>query len=236
MCGGRIDIAFILRAFLGGADGVIICSCWPGECHYVPEGNYNAVSMMNLTRKLLKHIGVNEERLKLQWVTASEGIRFADTVTDFTKTIRNLGPLGSYEGLEDDDLKSRLQQVTKLVPYIKIAKREKLLLHLKDVEAYSTLYTDDEIDQLFKEIPSYYIDPEKCHACGTCRRRCPAGAIDGDKNLIHIINQDRCIKCGTCYEVCPARFSAVTKLVGQPVPPPIPEEKRKIVRKPKEKG
>jgi len=69
----------------------------------------------------------------------------------------------------------------------------------------------------------------------TCARRCPVEAIDSKKNMVHIINQDKCIKCGTCYEACPPRFAAVTKIVGQPVPPPIPEEKRTIVRKGKEK-
>ncbi len=234
MCGGRIDMAFILRAFSGGADGVIICSCWPGECHYVPEGNYNAVSMMNLTRKLLGHIGINPERLRLQWVTASEGIQFAQIVTDFTAKVKDLGPLGTSEGMDENELKSKLQEVTKLIPYIKIVKREKLLLHLDNVEEYNNLYTSDEIESLFSEIPSYYIDPEKCRACGTCRRRCPVEAIDGDKNLIHIIDQEKCIKCGTCLASCPPRFGAVKKLVGESVPPPIPEEKRTIVRKKKE--
>ncbi len=229
-------MAFVLRAFSDGADGVIICNCWPGECHYVPEGNYNAVSMMNLTRKLLGHIGIHPERLRLQWVTASEGIQFAETVTDFTAKIKELGPLGSSENLEEAEVKKRLQELSRLVPYIKIAKREKLLTHLKNVEEYSTFYSDEEVEQLFKEIPAYYIDPEKCQACGTCRRRCPVEAIDGDKGLVHIIDQEKCIKCGTCFEVCPDRFSAVTKLVGQPVPPPIPEGRRKIVRPAKKKA
>jgi len=231
MCGGRIDIAFILRAFSNGADGVIICSCWPGECHYVPEGNYNAASMMNLTRKLLAHAGINPERFRLQWVTASEGVQFAETVTSFTAKIKELGPLGSSEGLDEDALASGLAELTRLVPYIKIAKREKLLLHLKNVDDYEALYTDDEVEALFKEMPSYYIDPEKCQACGTCRRRCPVEAIDGDKKIIHIIDQDKCIRCGTCLEVCPPRFSAVTKLESGPVPPPVPKDKRAVVKK-----
>lgn len=224
-------MAFILRAFSDGADGVIICSCWPGECHYVPEGNYNAVSMMNLTKKLLEHIGVNPERLRLQWVTASEGIQFAETVTDFTAKVTELGPLGTSEGMKEDELKPKLQDLTRLIPYIKIAKREKLALHLDNVEEYNQLYSSDEIEKLFSEVPSYYIDPEKCQACGICRRRCPAEAIDGDKKIIHIINQDKCIRCGTCLEVCPPRFSAVTKIVGGPVPPPVPEDKRAVVKK-----
>jgi coenzyme F420-reducing hydrogenase delta subunit/Fe-S-cluster-containing hydrogenase component 2 len=233
MCGGRVDMSFILRAFSNGADGVIICSCWPGECHFVPEGNYNAFSMMNLTGKLLGHIGINPERLRLQWVTASEGIQFAETVTDFTAKLKELGPLGISEGMSENELKSNLQEVTKLIPYIKIVKREKLALHLDNVEEYNKLYTSDEIEKLFSEVVSYYINPEKCQACMICLKRCPVEAIIGGKNQIHVIDQEKCIKCGTCFEACPPRFGAVKKISGEPVPPPIPEEERAIVRKSK---
>jgi len=85
-----------------------------------------------------------------------------------------------------------------------------------------------------KELISYYIDPEKCQACMICLRQCPAGAIVGGKNQIHVIDQEKCTKCGTCFEVCPARFGAVKKISGEPVPPPIPEEARMIARKSKE--
>ena len=70
----------------------------------------------------------------------------------------------------------------------------------------------------------------------TCARRCPVEAILSAKNQVHVIEQEKCIKCGTCLEVCPTKFSAVTKISGAPVPPPLPEEKRTIVRKKKEKG
>ena len=69
-----------------------------------------------------------------------------------------------------------------------------------------------------------------------CARRCPVEAIVDGKNQVHVIEQEKCIKCGTCFEVCPTKFGAVTKIAGGPVPPPIPEEKRTIVRKGKEKG
>jgi NADH-quinone oxidoreductase subunit F len=85
-----------------------------------------------------------------------------------------------------------------------------------------------------KALISYYIDPEECQACMICLRQCPAGAIAGGKNQIHIIDQEKCTKCGTCVEVCPPRFSAVKKISGEPVPPPIPEEARMIARKGKE--
>ena len=80
-----------------------------------------------------------------------------------------------------------------------------------------------------KSLISFYIDPPKCRGCTTCFRSCPAGAIVGDKKVIHVVDQEKCTKCGTCYEVCPARFGAVTKISGQPVPDPIPESERRIV-------
>jgi len=86
-----------------------------------------------------------------------------------------------------------------------------------------------------KELISYYIDPEKCKACMICHRNCPSDAIIGEKMKIHVIDQSKCTKCGTCYDMCPPRFGAVKKVSGEPVPPPIPEEKRLIQRAKKEK-
>jgi NADH-quinone oxidoreductase subunit F len=86
-----------------------------------------------------------------------------------------------------------------------------------------------------KELVSYYIDPKKCDACRICMRDCTSQAIVGGKNLIHLIDQAKCNKCGTCLEVCPARFGAVVRFSGEPLPPPIPDELRVIVRKRREK-
>jgi NADP-reducing hydrogenase subunit HndC len=81
-----------------------------------------------------------------------------------------------------------------------------------------------------KELIAFYIDPEKCKACMTCAKKCPSDAIISAKGKIHIVDQEKCTKCGTCFEVCPPRFRAVTKISGIPVPPPLPEEARTIVR------
>ena len=86
-----------------------------------------------------------------------------------------------------------------------------------------------------KELIAFYIDPEKCKACMTCAKKCPSNAIISAKNQIHIVDQEKCTKCGTCFEVCPPKFRAVTKMSGEPVPPPIPEEARTIVRESKQK-
>ena len=82
-----------------------------------------------------------------------------------------------------------------------------------------------------RELISYHIDPAGCRACMICLRQCPAGAVTGGRNLVHVIDQEKCTKCGTCFEVCPPRFGAVRKISGGPVPPPVPEEDRTIAGK-----
>jgi len=229
MCTGRVDLEFVLRSFLNGADGVFIGGCKLNECNYVTHGNYHALNMVLLCRKIMEHIGLNPARLRIEFMSAGDGILFAEVVNDFVKQIKDLGPLGKPESMDENELKSKLDTVTKLVPYIKIVKKEKLALRPKPDE-YDEFYTSDEITSLFSEVVSYYIDPAKCQACMICARKCPVGAIDGGKNKIHIIDQDKCIKCGTCFASCPPRFSAIKKIVAEPVPSPIPEESRMIVR------
>ncbi|HHS14486.1 MAG TPA: hydrogenase iron-sulfur subunit [bacterium] len=91
MCTGRIDPTYILKAFLEGVDGVFVGGCHPGDCHY-QSGNHKAHRRIILTRKLLQQFGIEPERLRLEWISASEGARFAEIIGDFTETIRSLGP------------------------------------------------------------------------------------------------------------------------------------------------
>jgi Fe-S-cluster-containing hydrogenase component 2 len=189
--------------------------------------------MVLLCRKIMAHIGLNPERLSIEFMSSGEGILFTEVVDDFCKKVNELGPLGTSEEIDEDELKSKLEEVRKLVPYIKIVKREKLESRLDNEEEYDGYFTSDEIDKLFSEVVSYHIDPDKCRACMICRRRCPVEAIAGGKNRIHVIDQDKCIKCGTCFEACPPRFGAVNKICGEPVPPSIPEAERTIGRKSK---
>ncbi|MBN1847006.1 MAG: hydrogenase iron-sulfur subunit [Deltaproteobacteria bacterium] len=235
MCSGRVDLGFVLKAFSNGVDGVFMGACHLGECNYITHGNYHALKMVLLCKKILEYIGLNPERLRIEFMSSGEGQVFTKVVDDFSKQVRELGPLGSSEDIDRNELKTKLEEVRKLVPYIKMAKREKLETHFESEEEYEGLFTREEIDELFDEVVSYYIDPEKCQACMICQRRCPVEAIEGAKNLIHIIHQDKCIKCGTCFEVCPPRFGAVQKITGEPVPPPIPEQERAVKRKSKEK-
>jgi len=235
MCSGRVDLKFVLKAFLNGCDGILIGGCRLNECNYVTHGNYHALNMVLLCKKIMEHIGLNPERLKIAFMSSADGVRYVEKVSELSNKVRELGPLGKNEGLDQNELKARLEEVVKLIPYIKLIKKEKLESRLENEEEYEGFFTNDEIEKLFSEVPSYYIDPHKCQACMICQRRCPAEAIIGGKNRIHVIDQEKCIKCGTCFEACPPRFGAVQKISGEPVPPPIPEEERTIARKSKKK-
>jgi F420-non-reducing hydrogenase iron-sulfur subunit len=92
MCSGRVDPQMILWAFSHGADGVLIGGCHPGDCHY-QEGNYKALRRTALLRKMLGQFGIEPERLRLEWISASEAERLRDVVNEFSEQIRGLGPL-----------------------------------------------------------------------------------------------------------------------------------------------
>ena len=233
MCSGRVDLEFVLRAFSNGMDGVFIGGCRLNECNYITHGNYDALNMVLLCRRILEHIGLNPERLSIEFMSSGEGMLFTEAVDQFSQKIRELGPLGEAEGLDVDELFAKLKEARSLVPYIKIAHGKKLQSRLENEDEYDKLFTGEEIERLFSEVVSYYIDPDKCQACMICRKRCPVEAITGGKRQIHVIDQDICIKCGTCFQVCPPRFGAVQEIAGRPVPPPIAEEERSLVRKSK---
>jgi F420-non-reducing hydrogenase iron-sulfur subunit len=92
MCTGRVDPSFILRAFQLGADGVLVAGCHPGDCHY-QEGNFKAQRRVLLLKRVLREFGVDERRLRLEWISAAEGEKFARLSTEFTEQVRALGPL-----------------------------------------------------------------------------------------------------------------------------------------------
>lgn len=91
MCSGRITPTFILKAFQFGADGVLVTGCHLGECHYI-SGNKNAQAQVQMTERIVDLLGVEVERLKLEWISASEGAKFARTVEGFTELIKKMGP------------------------------------------------------------------------------------------------------------------------------------------------
>ena len=101
MCSGRIDPTFILKAFEKGADGVLICGCHIGDCHYM-EGNIKAARRIPLLKKMLMQLGIEDDRLRLKWCSAAEGKLFANIVDDMTEQIRKLGPLNYNGGVKDE--------------------------------------------------------------------------------------------------------------------------------------
>ena len=92
MCSGRLDPTFVLKALAGGADGVLITGCHPGECHYL-EQNYKAMRRFRLLQRTLAQMGIEPERVRLVWASAAEGVRLADEITRMVDEIRALGPL-----------------------------------------------------------------------------------------------------------------------------------------------
>lgn len=145
-------MAFIIRAFSKGADGVFIGGCWPGECHYITEGNYIALSTTQICKKLLEWTGLNPERLRLEWISASEGMRFAEVMNDFSKKVKELGPLGKKEGIEENILKCKFEAVNNFIPYIKLVERERLRVPVKSEGEYQEFFTGEEFDRLFQEL------------------------------------------------------------------------------------
>jgi F420-non-reducing hydrogenase iron-sulfur subunit len=101
MCSGRIDPIFVVKALAEGADGVLIAGCHPGDCHY-QEGNYKALRRYRLLKRILPEYGIEPERVRLEWIAASEGERFATVVNEFTEQVRAMGPLDFKEFLRLD--------------------------------------------------------------------------------------------------------------------------------------
>ncbi|MCX7954326.1 MAG: hydrogenase iron-sulfur subunit [Bacteroidales bacterium] len=99
MCSGRVDPTFVLKAFKEGADGVLICGCHPRDCHY-HEGNYKCLRRYHLLKKYIIQMGIEPDRLRLEWISASEGAEFAKLVNEFTQKIAELGPSKVKQNIE----------------------------------------------------------------------------------------------------------------------------------------
>src|SRR5574342_1279246 len=98
MCSGRVDLDHVLRAFSNGADAVFIGGCRLNECNYITHGNYHALTMVLLCKKIMEHIGLNPERLRIEFMSSAEGIRFAEVMSEFGAQVTELGPLGKGKG------------------------------------------------------------------------------------------------------------------------------------------
>ena len=152
MCSGRVDLQFIFRTFARKADGVFIGGCHLNDCHYNPEGNYDAMGNALMAKRILEKLGVNPDRLRLEWVSAGEGTRFAEIMNEFSGKVKSLGPLGSSEKIPVAELTSRLQVAEELVPYIKLVERERLRVPVRTEEGYKQFFGSPRFGQLFDEL------------------------------------------------------------------------------------
>jgi NADH-quinone oxidoreductase subunit F len=166
-----------------------------------------------------------------QCIPCREGLRQMDKIlTNITEGGGKEGDIETLEELSEVAIDASLCALGKSGPnpFLSTLRffRDEYEAHIKDKRCPA---------KSCKPLIAHYIVPEKCEACMICMRACPSQGIEGGKGLIHVINPDKCSNCGTCLEVCPTKFDAIIKLSGEPVPDPIPEEKRKLVRKGKSK-
>jgi NADH:ubiquinone oxidoreductase subunit F (NADH-binding)/(2Fe-2S) ferredoxin/Pyruvate/2-oxoacid:ferredoxin oxidoreductase delta subunit len=164
-------------------------------------------------------------------VPCREGLRqMHKTLTNITEGKGKEGDIELLEALSETAIEASLCALGKSAPnpFLSTVRyfRDEYEAHIKEKRCPALSC---------KELISYYVAPDKCTACMICARKCPADAIDGGKNRIHVVDQAKCTKCGTCFEVCPSRFAAVKKISGEPVPAPVSEEERIITRKSNEK-
>lgn len=152
MCSGRVDLEFIFRAFANGQDGVLIGGCKLNECNYATHGNFDALSNTYISKNILQRIGLNPERLSIEFMSGGEGNRLAEVIDSFTAKIKELGPLGVAEGLEKNALSNSLAAARKLIPYLRLVEREKLRVTDRSEEGYRSFFDSSEVKRLFDEL------------------------------------------------------------------------------------
>jgi len=144
MCSGRVDPELILDTFLYGADGVFIGGCHLGDCHYL-QGNYYAEKKIEMAKRLLEAAGVDSERLRLEWISASEGERFAAIITEFTEEMKALGPIK----IEKEELESACIAAADYRLRILATKERELL---EEGNKYGEVFTQHEMDRLLEDM------------------------------------------------------------------------------------
>ena len=147
MCSGRVDPKFIIQALELGIDGVYVMGCHPGDCHYL-EGNYEAIRKFDMTKKFLEIVGL-EDRIRLDWVSASEGVRYGEVVTKFVNDIKELGP----SPLSGDDYDKQLVQKVRAISLAVSSPRMRSLVGrerklTEEGNVYGEKYPEDQFEQL----------------------------------------------------------------------------------------
>jgi len=152
MCSGRVDLEFVFRSFANGQDGVLIGGCKLNECNYITHGNYDALGNTYICKKIMERIGLDPERLSIEFMSGGDGNRLADVINSFVAKIKKLGPIGEAEGLDRNKLKHDLDAVRRLIPYLRLVEREKLRVPVRSEEGYRDFYSSDEVNRLFDEV------------------------------------------------------------------------------------
>ncbi len=151
MCSGRVDPVIVLEMFADGADGVLVMGCHPGECHYL-EGNLYAERRIKMLKRLIACTGLEPERLRLEWVSAAEGSRFADVVTDFTNQLKGLGPSALAGEKPDETILACVRAAENAAGTSRLRTlvgREKKLTEEENV--YGEKVAQEEFDELMEE-------------------------------------------------------------------------------------
>jgi coenzyme F420-reducing hydrogenase delta subunit len=151
MCSGRVDLAHIFRAFSNGADGVFLGACHLNECNYSTNGNYHALTVVNIAQKLLERIGLNPGRLEIRFMSGSESVLYVEAVNSFVARVGELGPAGTGEGFGEKELKIKLEAVTRIIPYVRLVERERIRLPAMQEEEYRKFFGTEEFNRLFDE-------------------------------------------------------------------------------------
>lgn len=152
MCSGRVDLEFIFRAFANGEDGVFIGGCKLDECNYVTHGNYDALANTYMAKRILAHIGLNPDRLRIEFMSGADGNLLARYTDEFAKQIREIGPLGTEKGMDKETVRFKLAAARNLVPFIRLAEREKLRVPVKSKQAYNGFFENPDTDRLFDSL------------------------------------------------------------------------------------
>ena len=207
MCSGRVEPAFVIKAFAEGADGVIIAGCHiPADCHYT-NGNFKALARYEVFLPLLDELGIERERLQLHWISASEGEKFATVMNEFVATIKSLGPL-SIDKAKLCKLQRSPSEIINECPVIRksqeFAACEAASSGMIDLKERSAFNMPERVME-----PSIVFDPNKCIRCGSCVEACclqGVEAIKMDEAEGVVIDDTKCVRCGQCVLSCPLSF------------------------------
>jgi coenzyme F420-reducing hydrogenase delta subunit/ferredoxin len=188
-CSGQVDIIHILRAFENGADGVFVGGCLKDQCHYI-DGNYKAEDRVEFLKGILKAVGLEEERLSINFLSAAMAREFVELATQFTKSMKQMGPSPLKKGK------------------IKSKEHAKRPMFRNSLLSMSKALKGKDMDMRL-EVPGYgriTIEEEKCIGCGACAFICSDSAMtaesEKEKTLINNMYW-KCTACGKCVEFCP---------------------------------